>query len=135
VFKNKVTPLNIFGSFGSALVRALDLGFTILTHLHLSLAHNVGILVALAGTGVYHYFAHGHKHEKAQAEPKKDDEHQNSDGTLKSKRVVLSIVTHVFIPLHVLRADSWSERNSADDRLIDQPEEELMNNNQRERSV
>jgi hypothetical protein len=51
-------------------------------------------LVALAGTGVYHYFAHGHKHEKVQAEPKKDDEHQNSDGTLKCKRVALSIATH-----------------------------------------
>jgi hypothetical protein len=94
-------------------------------------------LVALAGTGVYHYFAHGHKHDKVQAEPKKDDEHQNSDGTLKCKRVALSVAihTHMFILSSSSRADSWSEKNSADNRLIDQPEDELMNNNQRGRSV
>ncbi len=81
VFKNKATPLNLFGT-SSCLTKK-----SVLT----SLAHlfsRVGIFIALTGTGMYHYLAHGRKHE---VESKKDDEQKSTDGK------VLSLLAMIFL--------------------------------------
>lgn len=101
-----------------------------------SLAHLfplVGIFIALTGTGMYHYLAHGRKHE---VESKKDDEQKSTDGTLSLSLCWRWSCVTLLMADEPFQTDSWSavtvDRPSINNERG--PQEELLDDNRKGRA-